>query len=65
MFAAELNALIDAIESLLLIQLILHQIHCGTHETPDQLLSKLENGGLYPLIDLLVDAQSVSDAIGA
>ena len=64
-FAAELNALIDSIETLLLLQLVLHQVHCGTAESPDELLFKLEHGGLYPPIDLLIDAQSVSDAIAA
>jgi hypothetical protein len=64
-FAAELNALTDSIESLILIQLALHQIFCGTHESADQLLLKLEHGALYPPIDLFVDAKSVSDALAA
>jgi len=64
-FAAELNALIDSIETLILLQLVFHQVYCGTRETVDQLLTKLEHGGLYPPIDLMVDAKSVSDAIAA
>jgi len=64
-FAAELNALIDAIETLLLLQLIYHQIYCGTTESADELLVKMEDGGLYPPIDLMIDARSVLDAIAA
>ena len=64
-FAAELNALIDTIESLLLLQLILHQCYCGTDEDAGQLIIKLEAGKLYPPIDVFVDAKSVSDAISA
>jgi len=64
-FAAELNALIDSIETLILLQLLLHQIYCGTGESNEELLVKLACGGLYPPIDLLVDAKSVSDAVSA
>ena len=64
-FAAELNALIDSIETLVLLQLLLHQIYCGTEESNEELLVKLECGGLYPPIDLFVDAKSVSDAVAA
>jgi hypothetical protein len=64
-FAAELNALIDSIETLILLQLALHQVYCGTLESADVLLQRMETGGLYPPIDLLVDAQSVSDAVAA
>jgi len=64
-FAAELNALIDSIESLILLQLVLHQVYCGTDDTAEGLLLKLEHGHLYPPIDLFVDARSVSDAISA
>jgi len=64
-FAAELNALIDSIETLVLLQLVLHQIYCGTGESAEELLHKLEHGSLYPPIDLFVDAQSVSDALAA
>ena len=59
--AAELGGLIDSIESLILMQLILHQVYCGTGETSDVLLQKLANGGLYPPIDVLIDARSVYD----
>ena len=64
-FAAELNALIDTIGSLLLLQLILHQCYCGTDDSAERLIIKLENGCLYPPIDIFIDAKSVKDAIGA
>ena len=64
-FAAELNALIDAIESLLIMQLTLHQCYCGTDETADELLAKMESGQLYPPIDVVIDARSVLDATAA
>ena len=64
-FAAELNALIDSIETLLLIQLVLHQVYCGTDESIEQLMWKLEHGCLYPHVDVVIDARSVSDAISA
>ena len=64
-FSAELNALIDGIETMLLTQLILHQIYCGCQETPEQLIHRLEHGGLYPPIDVCLDANAVFDAIAA
>ena len=64
-FAAELNALIDTIESLLLLQLMLHQCYCGTDESAEELLIKQDYGKLYPPIDIFVDAKSVTEAISA
>ena len=64
-FSAELNALIDTIESLVLLQLTLHQCLCGTDESEHQLLLKMEAGALMPPIDLFVDAKSVTDAVSA
>ena len=64
-FSAELNGLVDTIESMLLLQATLHQIYCGTDQTPQQLIDLLENGGLYPPVDLCVDARAVFDAIAA
>ena len=57
------NALIDTIESLMLLQLILHQCYCGGNA--EELLIKQEAGKLYPPIDLFIDAKSVKDAISA
>ena len=62
-FAAELNSLLDSIETVILVQLALHQIFCGTDESPDELLQHLESGSLYPPIEFVIDAQSVFDAL--
>ena len=64
-FAAELNALIDTIEALLILQLALHQCYCGTEESAEGLLIKMEQGQLYPPIDVIIYARSVLDAIAA
>ena len=64
-FSAELNALSDGIETALLIQLILHQVHCGTEATPEQLVHQMDHGQLYPPIDIFVDAKAVFDALVA
>ena len=62
-FAAELNSLLDSIESVLLIQLAMHQIFCGTDQSAEELMHALESGGLYPPIEFVIDAQSVYDAL--
>ena len=64
-FSAELNGLVDSIGSMLLLQAILHQVYCGTDASPHDLLDLLENGHLYPPIDMAVDARAVFDAISA
>ena len=64
-FAAEINALLDAIESLIILQLAMHQIQNGTAESAEQLMEKLEMGGLSPPIEACIDARSVFDAIAA
>ena len=64
-FAAELNALIDGVETALLTQMILHQVRCGTSESPEQLLHRMQHGCLDPGIDVFLDAQSVFDALAA
>ena len=33
-FGAEFNGLVDGVEQLILLQFILHQIYCGTHQSP-------------------------------
>ena len=62
-FSAELNALIDAIETLLLTQLAMHQSIHGTDETAHDLLAALEDGKLDPPIDMVVDARFVFDSL--
>ena len=64
-FSAELNGLVDSVESMLLLQCTLHQIYCGTEATAQQLVDLLEHGRLYPPVDMCVDAQAVYDALTA
>ena len=67
--SAEFNGLGDTIEplllSLLLLQVVLHQIYRGISESPHQLADNLEVGKLHFLLDLSVDAKAVSDAVKA
>ena len=64
-FSADLNGLVDSMESLLLIQVILYQVHCGTTESPHQLVDKFETGRRHTPLDLGVDAKVVYNAIKA
>ena len=64
-FSAELNAFLDSLETLLLLQMTLHQVYCGTDESVEELLIRLEQGSLYPPIDAVLDARSVTDAVAA
>ena len=62
---AELNGLVDDIEQLLLLQIILHQIHCGTHQTPEDIIDLAECGGLYPQLDVAIDARAIFYVVAA
>ena len=62
-FSAELNALLDAIESLMLLQLAWHEVLHGTRESIDSLMAAMEAGSLEPPIELVGDARSVFDSI--
>ena len=64
-FGAELIGLVDFVERLLLLQLILHQVYCGTHQTPEEMIDLLEHGGLHHQLDIAVDARAVYDAVAA
>ncbi len=52
-------------ESMLLVQRALHQIHCGTEATAQELVGLLENCRLYPPVGLAVDARVFYDALTA
>ena len=43
-FSAELNGLVDSIESMLLLQATVHRVYCGIDASPMDLLDLLENG---------------------
>lgn len=64
-FSDEFNGLVDSMESLLLLQVILHQVYCGTAGSPHQLVDKLEAGKLHPPLDLGVDATPAFHAVEA
>ena len=64
-FSAELNALIDALGNLLLVQLALHDIFCGVSSDVNELVERLEAGRLYPPTECCTDAMSVWQAIVA
>ena len=64
-FSAELNAFLDSIETLLLLQMTLHQVYCGTDESIEDMLIRLEQGSLYPPMDGMLDARSVTEALAA
>ena len=64
-FSAELNGLVDSVERLFLLQFILNQIYLGTHQSPEDMIDLLEHGGLYPQLDIAVDARAVYDAVAA
>ena len=64
-FSAELNGLVYGVEPLLLLQITLHQIYCGTPQSPEVMTDLLEDGGLHPKLDIAVDARAVFDAVAA
>ena len=64
-FAAELNALIDAVESMIMVQLAMYQIENGTEDTAEELMHRLEAGQLTPPIEMCIDAKAVFDAVNA
>ena len=43
----------------------MHLIYCGALQTPEEIIDLLEHGGLYPRLDLAVDAHAVYDIVAA
>jgi hypothetical protein len=64
-FSAELNALIDALEIAILVQMAYHQILHGCNQSATEMAKTLEEGGLKPAIDAVIDARAVWDAVAA
>ena len=64
-FSAELNGLVDSVEQMLLLQIMLHEVYCGTQQSPEDMIDMLECGGLYPKLDFAIDARAVYDEISA
>ena len=46
-------------------QIILHHIYCGAHQTPEELIDLLEHGGLYLQLGVALDGRAVFDAVAA
>ena len=46
-------------------EVVLHQVYCGIQRSPAEMVDLLENGGLYPRLDLAVDARAVYDVVAA
>ena len=63
--SAELYGLVDTTETMLLFQITLHQIYCGTQQSPEDMIDLLEHGGLYPRSDIAVDARALHDPVAA
>ena len=64
-FGAELNGLVDSMKQVLLLQVALHPVYCGSSQAPEDMVNLLEHGGLYPPLDISVDARAVFDAASA
>lgn len=62
-FSAEFDGLVGITEHLLLLQVALHQLYCGTTQTLEDMVYLLENVGLHPKLDIGVDACGACDAI--
>ena len=63
--AAELNALLDVVETLILISSMHYEVLYGTQEDAISLMIILEDGKMLPPIDVEIDARSVHGAISA
>ena len=57
--------MVDRIEQMLFSQCMVHQIYCGTAQSPERMIDLLERGPMYPPLVLCVDALAVYDAIAA
>ena len=64
-FSAALNGCVDRAEQMLLLQCTLHQIYCGTAQSPERMIDLLDRRLIYPPVDICVDARAVYDAISA
>ena len=64
-FGAELTGLVDSVEQSFLLQITVHQIYCGTHQSPEEMIDLLEHCGLYQQFDVAVDARAVFNAVAA
>ena len=64
-FSAELNGLIDTVETLMLIQIMFYEFKYGSCRSATELSKMQEDGLLEPAIQIATDARAVFDAIAA
>ena len=64
-FSAELNGLIDSVETAILIQIMMYELWHGCGQDFSKLANMQEDGQLEPYIMLATDARAVFDAIAA
>ena len=64
-YSAELNGVIDTVETGILIQIAFHQILYGCDDSPTTMARMLEEGRLQPPLDCVCDARAVFDSIAA
>jgi len=64
-YSGELNALVDTIELLLVVQMTFYQIFGNPGVTATEMAKKMENGELEPPVEAVTDARSVFDSIAA
>ena len=64
-YSAELNGLIDSIETAILVQILFHQIWHGCDQSVAMMAQLQEEGKLEPAIKGAVDAKAVFDSIRA
>ena len=64
--SAEVNGLVDSVEQLFLLQIMLQQIYCGTHPSPEEMIDLYEHWGFCPPpLGIAVDARAVCDVVAA
>lgn len=63
--SAELDGLVDRVEQMMVSQVALHHIYCGTNQAPEDMEDLLETGRLYPPLGLSIDARAVCGAASA
>ena len=64
-FSAELNSLLDGLESAMTIQIIFHELEFGCSTMPGSLARMQEEGQLVPPLIAATDARAVFDAVAA
>ena len=64
-FDLELNGLVNRMEQVMLLQVALLQVYCGTTQSPEVALDLLDSGRLCQPFGLSADSRAVCDAVRA